>query len=142
MFLVNFIVSPSITGICQNSGPYSALPFSMRTIRPIRPTAASISRTIASVTKCNFAHLVRCIHHGLLVGGDLARNGDIAWRNIHYWIIGEEVPRTQKQCHRLDRHYREIFRRWDMRHTECVPQHYVGILDGLFAVTDPLREAW
>jgi len=62
------------------------------------------------------------------------RNAAIARRNIHTRITYEEVARSQQQRHGLSRHNRKVFRRWEMRDAECVPQHDIGVVEVLVGV--------
>ena len=73
--------------------------------------------------------------------GNLRRGSRIARRDIEGRVAIEEVPRTQEQRHRLSRHDGVVFRRREMRETECVPQDNIGVVDGT-AWTRGLNPGW
>lgn len=112
----------------------------MNTIRPVRAVCA-VRPSTAALTKRHLAHLIRSIDYCLLVGRDLARDGDVARRDVHDGVVGEEVAWTQQERHRLGRHDGEVLRRRDVRHAEGVPEDNVRVVDRLAALADPLRQA-
>jgi hypothetical protein len=103
-------------------------------IRAIRPSTAAL-------TKSHLAQLICSVDHGLLLGRDLARDGDVTRWDVHDWVVGEEVARAQQEGHGLDGHDGEVLWGWDVSHSKGVPQDKVRVLDGLAAVTDPLGQA-
>lgn len=64
----------------------------------------------------------------------LARRQAIARRNIQSCISEEEIPRSQVQRDRVDRHDGEVFGSCKMCHAERVPQDDVCIFDAFVAV--------
>lgn len=66
---------------------------------------------------------------------DAARNAAIARGNIHTRVACEEIARSQQQRHRLSRHDGEVFRRWEMCNSECVPQDDISIVKVLVGVS-------
>lgn len=103
-------------------------------IRAIRPSTAALA-------KRHLAQLIRSVDHRLLLGCDLARDGNVARRDVHDGVVGEEVARAQQEGHRLNRHDGEILWGRDVGHAKSVPEDNVRVLYGLAAVADPLRQA-
>lgn len=60
---------------------------------------------------------------------DLSRSASIARRYVQNWVAIEEVSRTEQKCHRLCRHNRIVFGRWEVGDSECMPQDNVGVID-------------
>ena len=81
-------------------------------------------------------HLIRRIQHPTLTC-HLTRGTTITRRDIQRRILIKEIPRAQQQRHRLRRHDGEIFRSWEMRDAEGVPEDDVGVVDRGLAIGDP-----
>lgn len=59
----------------------------------------------------------------------LARSLRETRRNVQSRISGEEISRSQQQCHRLGRHDWIVFRTGEVGETKSVPQHNIGVGD-------------
>ena len=73
--------------------------------------------------------------------GNLTRSDTVIRRDVEGGVFEEEMPWTEQQSHWFRRHHRVILRRWEMRDTECMPEHDVGVLNAFVSVLlDPFGE--
>ena len=78
--------------------------------------------------------LILVIDHGSLLPRNLARSRAITGRNIQRWVLQEEVPRPEQNCHWLNRHDWIVLRCWEVHQPECMPEHHVSIINAFITM--------
>lgn len=58
-----------------------------------------IATTFLSVSKGQFTDVVHYSSNACLSSGDLTRDARVAGRDVHAWVLGEEVTRTKEDGH-------------------------------------------